>query len=124
MQFTSGILGLFFAIAVMYLLRRDHIKISHALFWIAFAAGGLVFGLFPKLSDRIASLFSVAYGPTLIIVISIAALVLRSIITDIQVTRIERDIRVLTQKLGAYGSSQAGLVENSASKIIDAQSNT
>lgn len=100
MQFTSGFLGFFFAVAVMYLLRRDHIKISHALFWVLFAAGGLMFGIFPKLSDRIASWFAVSYGPALVLVVAMLALVLRSIITDIQITRIERDIKVLSQKLG------------------------
>lgn len=86
----------------MYLLRRDHIKISHALFWIVFAAGGLIFGLFPKLSDDIARVFGVSYGPMLILVIALVALVLRSIVADIQATKIERDIRVLSQRIGIY----------------------
>ena len=79
MQCTSGFLGLFFAAAVLYLLRRDHIKISHALFWIVFAMGGLVFGFFPRLSDDIARLFGVSYGPMLVVVIALVALVLRSV---------------------------------------------
>lgn len=105
MQITSGLIGLFFAFAVLHLLRRDHIKISHALFWMAFAAGGLVFGFFPQLSDYFAHLLGVSYGPMLIVVVALVALVLRSIIADIQATKIERDMRVLSQRVGICESS-------------------
>jgi len=102
MQFTTGILGAAFAGAILYLLRRDHIRISHALYWLLFAIGGLVFGLFPQLSDAIAAQLGVSYGPMLISVIALVALVLRCLIADIQATRVERDVRVLAQRLAVY----------------------
>lgn len=96
---TTVTLGLILFVAVIVLIRRDRLHISHALFWLLYGVGGLLFGLFPSLSDTIARHVGVSYGPTLILVIALILLVLRSLSADILSTRLERDLKVLTQEL-------------------------
>ena len=98
-QVFSATLGSALAIAILFLVRRDHLQLGHALYWIAFAAASLLFGLLPGFSDRLAALLGISYGPTLVILIAVAALVLRSLQADIQSTRLERSVRRLTQRI-------------------------
>lgn len=97
LQLSTSILGITFAMIVLYLVRRDHLHITHAVFWLMFAAGGLFFGLFPAVSDNIASAFGIVYGPAFVLLVALGLLVVRCIQADIAATRMERDIRQLAQ---------------------------
>lgn len=96
---TTVTLGLFLFVAVIVLIRKDRLHISHALFWLLYGLGGLVFGVFPGLSDTIARQVGVSYGPTLILVVALILLVVRNLSADILSTRLERDIKVLIQEV-------------------------
>lgn len=98
-QITSTALGGALGLAILLLVRRDHLKPGLALFWLAFAAASIVFGAAPTLSDRIATALGISYGPTLVLLIALAALVLHSVQADIRATRSERELRRLTQRL-------------------------
>lgn len=103
-QFSSAILGSALGMTILFLVRRDHLQLGHALFWLAFAAGSIFFGLVPGISDHIANALGISYGPTLVILIAVAALVIRSLQADIQATRLERSVRRLTQKIALLES--------------------
>lgn len=107
-QFSSAVLGIALGFAILLLVRRDHLQLGHALFWLGLAAASVVFGLFPALSDRIGNLVGISYGPTLVMLIAIAALILRTLQADIHATRLERRIRRLTQRLAILESDIAG----------------
>lgn len=104
---TAALLGVGLAIGILFLVRRGHLHISHALYWVCFALCGLVFGLFPNLSDLIARQIGVAYGPTLVLVIAVIALGIRSLQADITATRLERDLRRLTQEIALSRKTDA-----------------
>jgi hypothetical protein len=96
---TAASLGLGLAAIILYLIRRDHLYLRDGLFWIVVAMASLLFGLWPALVDRIGMLVGVAYPPALLFLIAIAILILRSLTTDIALTRVRRDLRRLNQRI-------------------------
>ncbi|MCB1907697.1 MAG: DUF2304 domain-containing protein [Rhodocyclaceae bacterium] len=98
-HFFSATLGVALGIAILILVRRGHLHLSHAVFWLACAVTSLVVGIAPGLSDRIAALFGISYGPTLVILLALSALALRALQADIETTHQEIRIRRLTQRL-------------------------
>lgn len=105
----SAMLGSALAITILILVRRDHLQLGHALFWIAFAAASLVFGLIPGMSDALASALGISYGPILVVLIAVSALILRLLQADIHATRLERSVRRLTQRLTMLEADMADL---------------
>lgn len=95
----SAVLGCAMGLIILYLVRRDHLRLGKALFWMAFAVASIIFGAMPGASDRLAALFGIAYGPTLVILVAVAALILRALQADIQQSQMERSLRRLTQRL-------------------------
>jgi hypothetical protein len=99
LQLSTSLLGITFALTVLYLVRRDHLHITHAIFWLIFASGGLLFGLFPAVSDNFAAAFGIAYGPAFVLLVALILLVVRCIQADITATKMEREIRHLAQAI-------------------------
>lgn len=118
-QLSSAILGSALGITILLLVRRDHLQLGHALFWLTFAAGSIVFGLVPAFSDHIAAALGISYGPTLVILIAVAALVIRSLQADIHSTRLERSLRRLTQKVALLEADVAATTTATASAPPD-----
>lgn len=96
---VAASLGLGLAAVILYLIRRDHLYLRDGVFWIVVAMASLLFGLWPNLVDRVGSLVGVAYPPALLFLIAIVVLVLRSLTTDIALTRVRRDLRRLNQRI-------------------------
>ncbi len=99
---TSAILGIAFAAIVILLVRRDHLRIRYSVWWLFIAAVALLLGLFPGLVDRLGGLLGVAYPPTLLLVLGIAALLIKMLYMDIEHSRLERNLRRLTQRIAMY----------------------
>jgi hypothetical protein len=99
---TSAILGIAFATIVILLVRRDHLRIRYSVWWLFIAAVALLLGLFPGLVDRLGGLLGVAYPPTLLLVLGIAALLIKMLYMDIEHSRLERNLRRLTQRIAIY----------------------
>lgn len=98
-QIFSALLGSALGAMILLLVRRDHLQLGHAAFWLALAAGSVIFGLVPALSDRIATAVGIGYGPTLVILIALAALVLKGLQADMLTSRLERNLRRLNQRV-------------------------
>jgi hypothetical protein len=95
---TAG-MGLCLAIAILYLVRRDHIYIRDGLFWIVVAGVSLVLSLWPGLIDTIGGAMGISYPPALLFLVAIVVLVLRSLMADLALTQVRRDLRRLNQKV-------------------------
>lgn len=99
LQITTSLLGLGLAVLILHLLRRDHIYILHALFWIVIAALAALLGLWPGLIDRIASWIGISYPPAALLLGAVVVLLVKALYSDITHTRLERDLRRLNQRV-------------------------
>ena len=98
-QITSAVIGVLLAGAILYLVRRDHLHGSYALWWLAVAAAILVLGVFPPAIDWLGRVTGISYPPVLPIIVGIGMILIRMLRTDIDRSRQERQLRRLAQKL-------------------------
>ena len=106
LNFTTAMLGLGLAAAIIWLLRRDHLHLSHGLFWLVVAVVAAALGVWPGLIDKAAALTGIVYPPALLLLISVVMLLLKILHTDILNTRIERQVKRLNQRLAIYELEQ------------------
>ena len=98
-QLTSAAIGILLAGAILYLVRRDHMHGSYALWWLAIAAAILLLGVFPAVIDGLGRITGSSYPPILPIIVGIGMILIRMLRTDIDRSRQERQLRRLAQKL-------------------------
>ncbi|MFT3793057.1 MAG: DUF2304 domain-containing protein [Rudaea sp.] len=97
--FVSAVLGIALAGAILYLVRRDHLHGSYALWWLIVAAATLLIGVFPSLVDRLGEAIGIAYPPILAIILGMGLVLIRMLLMDVDRSRQERTLRRLTQRL-------------------------
>lgn len=110
LQITTSLLGLGLALTILYLLRRDHIYILHALFWILIAVLAALLGLWPGLIDRAALWVGISYSPSALLLGAVVVLLIKSLYADITHTQLERQLRRLNQRV-ALLDAQGPLVD-------------
>jgi hypothetical protein len=98
-QLTSAAISILLAGAILYLVRRDHMHGSYALWWLAIAAAILVLGVFPPVIDWLGEISGISYPPILPIIVGIGMILIRMLRMDIDRSRQERQLRRLAQKL-------------------------
>jgi Cytochrome bd-type quinol oxidase, subunit 1 len=54
---TVLVMGLGLAVAILHLVRRDHLYIRQGVFWIGVALVSLLFGVWPYLIDSLGEIF-------------------------------------------------------------------
>ena len=96
---TAAALGIILAGSILYLVRRDHLHGIQAVWWLLVAVSALIAGLFPKFIDRIGLAFGVQYPPMLLVMLALVAVLIKLVLSDIELARKERRLRRLTQKL-------------------------
>ena len=96
---TVLIVGIGLAIGILYLVRRDHIYIRQGMFWIMVALVTLAFAFWPTLIDVAGAALGIAYPPTLLLLAAIVVLVLKALYADIALTKVNRDLRRLNQRM-------------------------
>ena len=99
LQITTSLLGLSLAVLIVHLLRRDHIYILHALFWITIAALAALLGLWPGSIDRVAGWIGISYPPAALLLGAVVVLFVKSLYADITHTQLERQVRRLNQRI-------------------------
>jgi len=99
LQITTSLLGLGLAVLILHLLRRDHIYMMHALFWIVTAALAALLGLWPGLIDRVATWIGISYPPAALLLGAVVVLFVKSLYADITATQLERQLRRLNQRV-------------------------
>lgn len=97
--FVSAVLGIALAGTILYLVRRDHLHGSYALWWLVVAIAALVIGVFPQLIDRLGEAIGIAYPPILAIIFGMGLILVRMLLMDVDRSRQERTLRRLTQRL-------------------------
>lgn len=99
LAFTAALLGIVIAGSILFLVRRDHLHGSYALWWLLVAAAALALGFFPRLVDMLGAALGVSYPPMLIAILGMIALLLKLLQADIDVSRRERRLRRMVQKV-------------------------
>lgn len=98
-QLISMSIGIAIATVILVMLRRDHIHGSHAVWWLATAAGVVLLGLFPWLSDRLGRVLGIGYPPILAVLLGMAVLLIKVLSMDVEHARQERRLRRLIQRV-------------------------
>ena len=95
----SGVFGLLLAALLLYLVRRDHLHISHGLAWTLAIILCALLGFAPGIFDALAITLGVSYPPILGIALALAALMIKALLTDIELSKMKvRHLR-LVQKV-------------------------
>ncbi len=103
-QATSLGIGLAVAIVILVLIRRNHLMISHSLWWLLVAAASMVFGAWPRLVDVVGEFLGIQYPPILLVIIGMGMLIIKMLTMDLNCSMHERKIRALTQRLAILES--------------------
>ena len=93
------LMGIGLALGILYLIRRDHIYIRQGVFWIGIAVLSLLFASWPPLIDKVGALLGIAYPPTLLFLVAIIVLIMKALLGDIALTKVQRDLRRLNQRI-------------------------
>ena len=117
-QLTSLVIGLALAATILILVRRAHLHGPHALWWLALAAGIIVLGTWPRLTDLIAPYLGVSYPPIVAIILGLALLLIKMISMDLQRSRQEQRIRRLAQRLAILEAQLAAATEKPSSEQV------
>lgn len=96
---TTCLLGLGSAGLIFWLVRRNLMHASYAMWWTAIGSLIVLGGLFPGLLDRIGRALGVFYPPILFVVLGFLALTLRLLLGDIERTRMDLQLRRMAQKM-------------------------
>ena len=95
----TGLIGVGLAMVILLLLRRDHIFILQALFWMAAAILAALLGLWPGLISEIAQVLGIMYPPAALLLGAVVVLFIKALLSDISQTRLERQVRRLNQRI-------------------------
>ncbi|EGB13427.1 hypothetical protein DND132_0210 [Pseudodesulfovibrio mercurii] len=87
---------------IIWLIRRQRIGVYQTALWLGAVFCLILFGIFPSILDWLGGLLGVHYPPVLLIIVSLCILLVKLLTLEIQLTRHETRIRVLTQKMAAY----------------------
>lgn len=99
LQITTSLLGIGLAVFILYLLRRDHLHLSHGLFWILIAGMAALFGIWPGLIDHLAGFVGIAYPPTLLLLLALLVALVKALHADLLNTRLELQLKRINQEV-------------------------
>ena len=100
----TAVFGVLLSALMLYLMRRDHLQISHGLGWTLAILISSLLGFAPSLFDTIAVGIGVSYAPILGIALAIAALVIKALLTDIEISKLKTREQRLIQKVALLES--------------------
>ena len=116
-QLTSLVIGLALAAAILILVRRAHLHGPHALWWLALAAGIIVLGIWPRLTDLIAPYLGVSYPPIVAVLLGLGLMLVKMMSMDLQRSRQEQRIRRLAQRLAMLEAELAAVREKPSTDL-------
>lgn len=96
---VTGAIGIIIAIIIISLIRKDRLHVRHGLGWIAVALSCALLGLMPGLFDELAKYLGIGYPPTLALTLSIALLVIKILLMDIERSKLEVRHQRLIQRV-------------------------
>ena len=94
-----AVVGIFTATLILWLVRRDHLHIRYALWWIPIALiiGGL--GVFPPVVDWVGVRLGIHYPPILPLLVGIMLLTIKILLMDIERSRSDVKLSCLIQRV-------------------------
>ncbi|HET9484316.1 MAG TPA: DUF2304 domain-containing protein [Xanthomonadales bacterium] len=92
-------LGIGIGLGMLYLVRRDRLHGSYAIWWVVVSACVVAFGIFPGMIDWIGVRLGVAYPPILLVVVALLMLLVKMLTGDLDRTRQMRKLRYLAQRI-------------------------
>lgn len=96
---SAAIIGVTLGLFILLLLRRDHLYLRDAIFWLATAFLSIVFAFSPQWVDVLGVAAGVAYPPAFILAMVCAVLTLKALLSDLALTQLRRDVRRLNQRV-------------------------
>ncbi|MCX7553950.1 DUF2304 domain-containing protein [Marinicella sp. S1101] len=96
---TILIIGSILSISILYLVRKGKMHGPYATWWLLVALSAIILSIFPQIIDWVAARLGITYPPTLLLVLSVSMILIRMLTMDMALTRKERKIRRLTQKM-------------------------
>ncbi len=103
---TILIIGALLSISILYLVRKGKMHGPYATWWLLVALCAIVLSIFPKIIDWAAAQVGITYPPTLLLVLSVSLILIRMLTMDMALTKKERKIRRLTQKMAMLEEGQ------------------
>jgi hypothetical protein len=113
---VTGTIGLIVAALIILLIRRDRLHVHHGLGWVLIAAAFAALGFAPWIIDNAAQYIGIKYPPMLAIIIGISLLVLKTLLMDIDHSRIEIRNQRLIQRVAMLEADLRKLQEESSEK--------
>ncbi len=95
----TGSIGIFLAAIIVLLIRKDRLHVHHGLGWIIVAIGFALLGFSPGIFNQIAHFLGIGYPPVLGLTLAIAILVIKTLLMDIERSRIEMRNQRLNQRV-------------------------
>jgi hypothetical protein len=111
------VIGIGLAFAILHLVRRDHLYIRQGVFWIGVAVLSLAFAVWPYLIDMLGGALGIAYPPTLLFLVAIVVLVVKALFGDISLTKLQRDVRRLNQRIALLEAGEPDAREGEAPTV-------
>ncbi|SMP50534.1 hypothetical protein SAMN06295888_106126 [Desulfonatronum zhilinae] len=99
LQWTTALLGLGIACAILLLIRKDSLHVRHSIWWMTVALGSVLLGFFPRLVDFLGRHLGVHYPPILFLTLALCMVLIKILTMDIERSRQERDLRRLAQRM-------------------------
>ncbi|MBS3759143.1 MAG: DUF2304 domain-containing protein [Desulfobacterales bacterium] len=99
---VTALLGLATAGLILYLVRKDRLSVNYTLWWGLVAAGLIITGFVPRLTDFVGALLGVHYPPILFVIIAILMVFIKILFMDIHRSKHEQQIKILAQRLALY----------------------
>jgi len=96
---VTGTIGLTVAALIIFLIRKDRLHVHHGLGWILVAAAFAILGFTPSLVDSAAKYLGINYPPVLGLTVGISLLVLKTLLSDIERSRIDMRNQRLIQRV-------------------------
>ena len=101
-HYITALLGLVTAGVIFYLVRKDHLSLGYSVWWIFIACGLVVMGVFPGIVDSLGRLFAINYPPVFLVLCALCLVLLKMLQMDIDRSKLQKDLRILTQRLAVY----------------------
>jgi len=95
-----SMIGIFTALFIFWLIRKDHLHIKFAFWWIIVAIASAIIGVYPTIIDNLSSWIGISYPPILAVTFAISFIFIKMLLTDVEQSKQQIKIIRLTQRLG------------------------
>ena len=102
----TALIGLLTGALILFLVRKDRLSVNYTLWWGLLAAGLVIAGLIPQISDFVGKLLGIHYPPILFVIIAICLIFIKILFMDIHRSKHEQQIKILAQRLALYENKE------------------